>query len=444
MKKFSLYLYKKICIMGLPLFCRRQVEIDLARLYPGQRVEYVKTQYYVKKLSLMLTVLLVGAVLGLTVRWNAARSAVLEDEGGVLRGEGEARQLWLEADDGENRRSFLVEVYPREPTEQEAAALLENFLENMENFVLNGNEDFEHVTGDLALQEEYEGYPLNVEWESSREELMDSRGRVNAAEAPAALELRVRLICGGIERSKVIPVVVRPEGRTEEEEDYLELKELLLGTERENRKAGVWELPAQWKGKRLRWSLRKKDHSLLIWAASPLVALLLCLSADRDLHGELEKRRKRLEHEYPELVYRLLLYVGAGMTVRRAFLRIGGDYEEKRRQGAGEKPGCAEVLYTCRELQGGVPEGAAYEHFGRRTGSRDYIRLGTMLCQNLRRGNAMLPERLREEVERSFAGNLQRVKKLGEEAGTKLLAPMALMLAIVMVLIMTPAFGTLQ
>lgn len=443
MKKISLYLYKKACILGLPLFRGRRVEADLARLYPGERVEYVKTQYYVKKLSLTLTVLLVGLLLGLMVRWNAVRSAILEEEGAVLRGDLEAEQLWLEADDGESRRTFLVEVSPREPTEQEAAALLESFLQNITVRVLNGNEDFAHITGDLALQETYEGYPLEVIWESSREDIIDGRGRVGSVEAPVALELRVRASCKDLERTEVISVTVRPKESSEEEKDYLELKELLLETERENREKEVWKLPAQWKGKGLEWSLRKKDHSLLIWAAAPLVALLLYLSADRDLHGELEKKRKRLEREYPELAYRLLLYVGAGMTVRRAFLKIGGDYEKKRQQGAVEKPGCAQVLYTCRELQGGVSEGAAYEHFGRRTGSRDYIRLGTVLCQNLRRGNGALLERLREEVDRSSGENLQRVKKLGEEAGTKLLAPMALMLAVVMIVIMVPAFGTL-
>ena len=322
MKKISLYLYKKACILGLPLFRGRRVEADLARLYPGERVEYVKTQYYVKKLSLTLTVLLVGLLLGLTVRWNAVRSAILEEEGAVLRGDLEAEQLWLEADDGESRRTFLVEVSPREPTEQEAAALLESFLQNITARVLNGNEDFEHITGDLALQETYEGYPLEVIWESSREDIIDGRGRVGSVEAPVALELRARAICKDLERTEVIPVTVRPK-ESSEEKDYLELKELLLETERENREKEVWKLPAQWKGKGLEWSLRKKDHSLLIWAAAPLVALLLYLSADRDLHGELEKKRKRLEREYPELAYRLLLYVGAGMTVRRAFLKIG-------------------------------------------------------------------------------------------------------------------------
>ncbi len=107
------------------------------------------------------------------------------------------------------------------------------------------------------------------------------------------------------------------------------------------------------------------------------------------------------------------------------------------------KAGCEEVLYTCRELQAGVAEGAAYEHFGKRTGLREYIRLASLLGQNLKRGSSTLLERLRQEAEKSSEESLLRARKLGEEAGTRLLVPMVLMLAIVMVMIMIPAFGTI-
>ena len=54
-----------------------------------------------------------------------------------------------------------------------------------------------------------------------------------------------------------------------------------------------------------------------------------------------------------------------------------------------------------------------------------------------------MTERLREEAEKSSAESLLRVRRLGEEAGTKLLVPMVIMLAVIMVMIMVPAFGTM-
>ena len=64
--------------------------------------------------------------------------------------------------------------------------------------------------------------------------------------------------------------------------------------------------------------------------------------------------------------------------------------------------------------------------------------------QNLKRGNSTLLERLREEADKSAAERLQQSKKLGEEAGTKLLLPMFLMLAIVLVIVIVPAFLSVQ
>lgn len=443
MKKAARFLYKRACILGLPLFRRQQVEADLAQLHPGERVEYVKTEYYIKKLSLLLTILFAGAVLGLLARVGARRSAVLENAGAVERKSFEGEELWLEADDGESRRSFLVEVHPKEPTGEEAALLFETFLQNIETYILNGNEDLMHISTELTLKEEYEGFPFRVVWESSREDVIDSSGRVGEVDDPVALQLKLYMTCGEMEREEEISVVAVPTALSEEERDYRALKELLLETERENREKEMWELPEEWGGRELVWRLQAEDYSVLIWAAAPAVALLVYMFADRDLHRELEERRKGLRQEYPDLVYKLLLYVGAGMTVRGALKKIGGDYERKRREGGRRKPGCEEILYTCRELQGGVSEGAAYERLGKRAGVREYIRLGTLLGQNLKRGNSTLLDRLREEAEKSAEESLLQVKKLGEEAGTKLLLPMVLMLAVVMIVIMVPAFGTI-
>ena len=61
-----------------------------------------------------------------------------------------------------------------------------------------------------------------------------------------------------------------------------------------------------------------------------------------------------------------------------------------------------------RELRSGVSEGRSYEHFGRRTGLQEYVRLSTLLMQNLKRGNSALLERLREEADKAWEEQLQQ------------------------------------
>ena len=51
---------------------------------------------------------------------------------------------------------------------------------------------------------------------------------------------------------------------------------------------------------------------------------------------------------------------------------------------------------------------------------------------------------LKQESDDAFEERKCLAKKLGEEAGTKLLFPMVLMLAVVLVMIIVPAFLSIQ
>ena len=95
---------------------------------------------------------------------------------------------------------------------------------------------------------------------------------------------------------------------------------------------------------------------------------------------------------------------------------------------------------TCYELQVGRSETEAYDHFGKRCQLQPYIRLSALLSQNIRKGSNDLLRMLRQEADSAFAERKSLAKKLGEEAGTKLLLPMMMMLCVVMVIIMIPAY----
>ena len=75
---------------------------------------------------------------------------------------------------------------------------------------------------------------------------------------------------------------------------------------------------------------------------------------------------------------------------------------------------------------------------------QEYMRLGALLSQNLRKGTRGLTQMLRMEAIQAFEERKARAKRLGEEAGTKLLAPMFLMLAVVLVIVIVPAFLSIQ
>ena len=67
-----------------------------------------------------------------------------------------------------------------------------------------------------------------------------------------------------------------------------------------------------------------------------------------------------------------------------------------------------------------------------------------MLSQNLRKGTKGLTELLGREAEDAFEERKNLAKKIGEEAGTKLMIPMFLMLIIVFAMVIVPAFFSIQ
>lgn len=441
----AMFLYKQACIRNLPLFNSRQVERDLLQLYPGENVQYLRTEYYVKKLSTMLTVLLLGGIFGITAKISADGKVLLKDDGSIPRGSYlEGRQeIQVIAGMEEGSLKIQIGLEPRRLSWEETEELADSFLEQLPVLILGKNDSLLQVSHDLELLEEYEGYPFQVEWKSSRPDILGSSGSVREVREAQQLLLTVSFKYEEYEREEILEVTIVSPLRTTEELIYRDLEEYLISSEEKSRGEEMWILPEQWEGRDIVWSQKVEDNSLLLCAAALAVAVLVYWMSDKDLHQQLEKRHQSLRREYPDLVHRLALFVGAGMTVRGAIGKISADYEKKR-EGTGRRiPAYEEMLRTCRELQSGTSEGAALEHFGRRTGQQEYIRLSTLLMQNVKRGNSTLLERLREEADKAGEEKLMESKRLGEEAGTKLLVPMVMMLAVVMVMIMVPAFSGL-
>ena len=73
-----------------------------------------------------------------------------------------------------------------------------------------------------------------------------------------------------------------------------------------------------------------------------------------------------------------------------------------------------------------------------------YMKLGALLIQNLRKGTKGMWAMLEVEASQSLEERKNQVKKLGEEAGTKLLFPMLLMLVVVLMIVIVPAFVSIQ
>lgn len=433
-------IYQWLCTGRLSFLLRDQVKEDLLRLFPGELIGERLESFYLKKLKQSILVMVSGLLLGIGACCAASGGRYLKGENNLVRGNyQEGKRAVLLRTSALPGQLLNLTVYPTEIPEQDKESLAEDFWQEIDRYILGKNQDLQHVYRDLKLLSSYEGIPFDVEWESSRLDLLDEWGTVAIARETSEVILTATLRWGAYEKRIQFPITIIPVPKTKEEEQIEALEEYLLQTEQNTRTDTSMELPEQWQGEPVSWKQQTEDYSLLIWALTPAIAVILFLAADKDLHKELLERQQSLKAAYPGIVHRLILYLGAGLSLRKAFERLADTYEN----GEQDHPAGQELRLLARQLKAGIPESTVYEHFGRRLGVQEYMRLSALLLQNQRRGNAALLDRLRQEAEALTREKLLNARKLGEEAGTKLLFPMVLLLGCVMVMIMIPAFGVM-
>ena len=148
-----------------------------------------------------------------------------------------------------------------------------------------------------------------------------------------------------------------------------------------------------------------------------------------------------MQADYPDIVSRILLFLQAGLTVHSAMEKIAKDYINTCRiYGRKRRPAYEELVETYREMEGGMAEVRAYERFGNRCDSPEYKVLSVLLVQNLKKGNRGVLALLERESAAAIEERKRKAKICGEQASAKLLGPMFIQLALVMALVMIPAF----
>ena len=422
---------------------QRQLGNKLKTLQPEVAVQVQIRNYYVAQYSIMLKVIFLGTVICLAV-WIAARSSPLLKDGSYLQrnpyGEGDVPVALSARTEGNEEEIFTYVVEERKYTAEEAEELYGQAIRKLPKVICGQNQSLEDVRTHLDLVTQMEGYPFDISWESDSYSIINTDGTVNNEELKegAVVALTAHFRYEQQTWDYQMYVQVNPMVYTKQEQLRRKIEELLHLQEERTGNTEVMVLPESVGSVPIIWKEVIEDGSgyllLLVLAA----ALLLYWTRSREPDRKLELRRKELLLDYPEIVNKLALYMGAGMTIRNAFFKMGEDYRKQQR--GKKRYAYEEVLMTCYELQSGRSEKEAYDHFGRRCQVQVYMKLSTLLSQNLRKGSNDLLRVLRQEADNAFTERKSLAKKLGEEAGTKLLLPMMMMLCIVMVIIMIPAY----
>lgn len=375
-----------------------------------------------------------------------------EIEGGLQRnayGEGsESKELVVKGNHGETVE-IEVEVEERKYTEKETEKMFERCISKLEKKILGENKSLDHVEKDMNLVTELSGEEVDIAWELDRYDVMNIYGelKTQAAQADGTMvELRAVLTYQAnpaMQAAYECTAMIYPKDAGANGTFRGQVVEAI---EKENMNTGTKEemrLPEKIGETTVKYFEQMEQRGMVLLCMTVLIGILFVALQKQREAEEKQERKQQMIRDYPEIMNKLTLLLGAGMIVRKAWKKIVDDYETEKEQW-GLRCAYEEMKQTVFEMESGISEAESYERFGRRCQVQQYMKLGTLLSQNLRKGTKGLSKILKIEALQAFEERKARAKRLGEEAGTKLLFPMFLMLGIVLVIIIVPAFMSIQ
>ena len=387
-----------------------------------------------------LAILFAANMLGALLTWQAKESDTAA-RGYLLRNEygDEDGQAALTVNLSGTKQDVELSVPARKLSADEIRQNLADAAELLPGLLL-GDMTPDHVDMDLVFPEKAGDLPVRISWDTGDPLVIDWDGLIgpDVPEAGADVTLTAFLSCEDEERTEDIKLRVFPRNMTPEEYRAREIAKAVRDANDETEEKVT--LPETVGGEEAAWSMSSTGSGVTVLLFGILIAVMYLYSRVRLREIETAAREEKMMIDYPNIVSKLVLLISAGMSLRRAFARIRKDYRESLGHGGEERPGYEEIVRMSLEMEHGVSELEAYEHLGKRIRVPAYRTFSTLLVQNLTKGGGEMAAILGREAEEAYEERKKRARILGEEAGTKLLLPMLLMLVIVMAILMVPAF----
>ena len=241
-----------------------------------------------------------------------------------------------------------------------------------------------------------------------------------------------------------IYVGIVPRALSRYESLLLQLQQAITTEDEDSLGENMLSLPTEIDGQRIYYSEHEDRSYLLLPLLGVIAAMAIYMRQGQARRTEKKQREALLMLDYSELVSKLMVYIGAGLTVRNALETISQHFDALIARGIKEdRPLYQELRTMVIQFRRNMPESDIYLSFGRRVNLKPYTKLVSLIEQNRMNGARNLRAMLELEMEDAFEQRKATARRLGEEAGTKLLLPLFIMLGIVMIIVIVPAMSAL-
>lgn len=341
---------------------------------------------------------------------------------------------------------LAVQVSGKDPDAEEAEAVFQAVIEEMEPVWLNGNRSMQEIRTPMSFPDESEDGVV-LTYRSRTPEVLSNFGMIvqEAEEIPDAglpCEVEVTLSYKELRYTHHLKLLILPpEEKVLSETERLQ--QLIEEADAKQAAADSLVLPGQIDGRTVTYEAERTSPYLGLLFAAILGVCVILLPGEKQKEAY-RKRNLSLRLSYPNILSKMSTLIHAGMSIRNAWIRVAEEYRQALESGVRSREyAYEEMVITALQMKSGKTETEAYAEFGRRAGMHCYVKFANLLSENVRQGISGLEKTLSEEMSAALEERKNAALKRGEEAGTRLLFPMIIMLGIVMVVLAVPAFLSL-
>lgn len=187
-------------------------------------------------------------------------------------------------------------------------------------------------------------------------------------------------------------------------------------------------------GEPIRWSIKKSSHVLLLALMTAMLSAVVYRGRFQPLRKMELRRQRSVQKQLPVFVNELVLLMGAGLVLSRAF--------EAAVESAGE--GTSDYFYSgLRRICHSIRNTNAVMHeelrnFSKESGVSEFMRVSSIISDNINKGSE-LTEKLEREMDSLWNARRLHAEQRGRLAETKMTIPLAVFLCVLIIITVAPA-----
>lgn len=419
---------------------QRTTDEYVRMMEPRARPEEGVKKVWSKRLGIVFVLIVAAGFLAVICITEKPEEGFIRDGHYLIReddGELVSLQVSGESTDGSWQKQFLFDIDDREFDGDEIAVINEHTKSYIDDVITGENEGLDHIQKKLVLSSSVPGTGVGLKW-TVDERYLDENGSIVKVHIPSDgidTELMVEATWKNYDEVFHYDIHIDPPEYTAIQLAQSAAKKDINKSIKKQNTEKLIELPEKYGYTE---EDQKKNYMPVLLVIG--VICLLPVMWREKMKKDIKNREEQLLMDHPAFINKVMLLLGAGLSLRYAIERIATEYERELKEGGEKHYVYEELCVTMQEIHDGVTETQAVESFGRRLKCMPYMRFSSLITQNLRKGAEGILVILEKEAYESMTERKQAALRAGEKAGTKLLFPMILMLGLVMAIIMVPAF----